>query len=224
MDEPLAKKAYAVLEEKFIKGYYMPNEKLSENQLCKQLNMSRTPIRQALSQFIEKGYITSVDKKGIFVKPISIKYALDCRDVVMVLEKEMCSRLSTCYEAIRFDELQQIIEQQKKAQMTNDYYLYLHYHFEFRTTLFRYVNNSAMTNAYKYLVKDMIRIAMVIWCKTAEKQHYSLIEKDYRFLTCLHDKNFEKLAEICCDPYTFEIDALKSSMYKMFLADPDFVE
>lgn len=67
MEEPLAKKAYFVLEEQFIKGYYMPNEKLSENQLCKQLNMSRTPIRQALSQFIEKGYITSVDKKGIFV-------------------------------------------------------------------------------------------------------------------------------------------------------------
>lgn len=224
MEEPLAKKAYVVLEEQFITGYYMPNEKLSENQLCKQLDMSRTPIRQALAQLIEKGYITSVDKKGIFVKPISIKYAIDCRDVVMVLEEEMCSRLINYYKSIDFDDLQQSIEQQKQAQATNDYYLYLHHHFHFRTKLFQYVNNSALTNAYKYLVKDIIRIAMVVWRKTSDKLHYSLIEKNERFLTCLQERNFEKLAEICCDPYRFEVDAIKSSMYKMFLADPDFVE
>jgi len=224
MEEPLAEKAYLILEERFIRGCYMPNEKLSENQLCKELEMSRTPIRQALGKLIGKGYITSIDKKGIFVKPISIKYAVDCRDLLMTLELAMAERLEKHDPVIDFDDLQASVHQQMIARDMNDYYSYLHHHFHFRIKLFQYANNLALTNAYKYLVKDIIRIVMIIWRKTEDKTHYSIIEKDQQFIDYLKQKDFEKIKRICCDPYTFEMDTLKSGMYKNFLVDPDFVE
>lgn len=220
----LADQAFILLEERFIKGFYMPNEKLSENQLCKEFKMSRTPLRQALNKFIENGYITSVDKKGIFVKPISIKYCIDCRDLLIILEKAMIDILENNQTNFDFECLQQIIDKQTTARDTNNYYNYLCSHFDFRMKLFEYANNTALSRAYKQLVKDLIRIIMIVWRKTENKSHYSTISKNQELLDLLKQGNFNELKSTCCKAYVFELDESKLTMYISHLLSPDFVD
>ena len=50
-------KAYQAIKEAIITGYYKPGHVLSENQLCIRLNMSRTPVREAIKELENEGLL-----------------------------------------------------------------------------------------------------------------------------------------------------------------------
>lgn len=64
--------AYDFLKEKLINGYYPAGSILNETSLAENLNISRTPVREALSLLEIEGYIEIVPKKGILVKDITL--------------------------------------------------------------------------------------------------------------------------------------------------------
>jgi DNA-binding GntR family transcriptional regulator len=63
--------AYASIKENILNCEYMPNSFLSEDLLCEQFQVSRTPIRDALSRLEQEHLITILPKKGILVAPLS---------------------------------------------------------------------------------------------------------------------------------------------------------
>ncbi len=67
----LKEHVYQYLYEKINKGNLRPNNKINENQLCKDLDVSRTPIREALIQLEDEGYIERLPRRGFIVKEIS---------------------------------------------------------------------------------------------------------------------------------------------------------
>lgn len=217
----LAEQAYFLLEERFIKAIYMPNDKLSENQLCREFNMSRTPIRQALSKFIENDFITSVDKKGIFVKPISKQYFFDCIDLIVILENAMLHILLKQTQPLPIARLESYIALQQQAHAQNDYYTYLRAHFDFRLALFACTQNKALTKAYSQTVNDLIRIAMVIWRKTKNEPHNSSIEADQKLLQLLQHPP-ATLQDFSA--YTTIFHTSKKQLYDLHLQPPDFIQ
>lgn len=71
--ESLKLQAYNLLKEKIVHCDYAPGCQLNEEILQKELGMSRTPIRDALSRLEQEGLVTIRSKKGITVAPLSIK-------------------------------------------------------------------------------------------------------------------------------------------------------
>jgi DNA-binding GntR family transcriptional regulator len=62
---------YLHLYEKINNGTLKPREKINESQLCKDIDVSRTPIREALIQLEDEGYIERLPRRGFTVKEIS---------------------------------------------------------------------------------------------------------------------------------------------------------
>lgn len=52
-------------------GHYQPGEKLTENALAGQLQVSRAPLREALRELVDRGILTSQPYKGLRVRPVS---------------------------------------------------------------------------------------------------------------------------------------------------------
>ena len=77
----LKKLAYSTIKDKIINCEYPPGELLNENLLATELNISRTPIREALSHLQEEGFIRIMLKKGIMVSSITIA---DMRQVYQI--------------------------------------------------------------------------------------------------------------------------------------------
>lgn len=72
---------YHMLEEELIKlitsNQIKENEKIpTEKELCEMYNVSRTTVRQAISEMERKGYIYKVHGKGTFVAPTLVKQQL----------------------------------------------------------------------------------------------------------------------------------------------------
>lgn len=64
---PLAENLYAQLQMDIIKGNLPAGKKLTEQSLCEQYKVSRTPVREALRQLEIEGLVENVPNRGAFV-------------------------------------------------------------------------------------------------------------------------------------------------------------
>lgn len=71
---------YLELRRQILSGQLQPGEPLSEYQLAKALNVSRTPVREALGRLRSAGLVRSVPQRGMFVSE------LGPNDVVEIME------------------------------------------------------------------------------------------------------------------------------------------
>lgn len=63
-----------------------PNEKINEQAICNELNVSRTPVREALIQLSADGLLDITPRRGFRVKALSLKDAQDLYAVIATLE------------------------------------------------------------------------------------------------------------------------------------------
>nr|WP_312579000.1 GntR family transcriptional regulator [Sedimentibacter sp.] len=82
----LSQIAYLELKKDIYKNKIKPGDCLSENLIAKELNMSRTPVREALRILESEGLIEIKDGIGIYVKTISFKDIKDIFEVRRALE------------------------------------------------------------------------------------------------------------------------------------------
>jgi DNA-binding GntR family transcriptional regulator len=73
----LKEQVYEILKSNILTGVYKPGEKIHELDLANELNVSRSPIREALKQLIGEGLLESIPHKSITVKKFSEKEILD---------------------------------------------------------------------------------------------------------------------------------------------------
>ncbi len=80
-------KAYLLIKEKIQNCEYTPGQFLSEKEIVEDLNLSRTPVREALSKLEGEGKLTKISNKGLMVADVSIHKMKKIYEVRSVLEK-----------------------------------------------------------------------------------------------------------------------------------------
>ena len=83
---PLIEWAYLKLKEMIFQQTVISGQKLIYKDLCETLNISRTPIINALTRLEQEGYVTSESFRGFYVKPIDAKEIEDKFGVREALE------------------------------------------------------------------------------------------------------------------------------------------
>ncbi|MEX0313852.1 MAG: GntR family transcriptional regulator [Allomuricauda sp.] len=75
------------LQEQLLSGSLQNGEKLSLVDISKDLEVSVTPIREALSQLSRAGIVETIPNRGFFVPALSAKEAQDIYPAIYALEK-----------------------------------------------------------------------------------------------------------------------------------------
>lgn len=78
--------AYEWIKDGITSGRLKPEEPLSENRLSKEIQISRTPIREALMVLEQEGYVKLLPSKGAFVTKISLEDVKEIYDIRKLLE------------------------------------------------------------------------------------------------------------------------------------------
>lgn len=84
--EKLVDVAYREIKKAILSHVFKPGECLSTNLLAETLNMSRTPIREALNMLVSEGLIEIHNGVGIYVKGVSLKQIIELYEVRITLE------------------------------------------------------------------------------------------------------------------------------------------
>jgi DNA-binding GntR family transcriptional regulator len=71
-EKRLKANAYQILKERLVDCVYPPGSMLNEAQLATELQLSRTPIREAISKLEMEGFVQILPKKGIYVTNITL--------------------------------------------------------------------------------------------------------------------------------------------------------
>ncbi|MBS0909522.1 GntR family transcriptional regulator [Tatumella sp. JGM118] len=91
--EALAEKVYQALKQDIFEFRLMPGDRFSENEIAERLEVSRTPVRQALFWLEREGYVEVWFRSGWQVKPFDFEYFEELYDFRTVLEREAVRRL-----------------------------------------------------------------------------------------------------------------------------------
>lgn len=82
----LKEKVYEILKEMIISGKLKSNERVEEDVLASSLEVSRTPVREAINKLEQEGWINIIPRRGIFVSNISLKEINDIFQVRINIE------------------------------------------------------------------------------------------------------------------------------------------
>ncbi|MCF8566844.1 GntR family transcriptional regulator [Alicyclobacillus tolerans] len=89
--------AYETIKEKICSGQLKPLSDISEDALCEELGISRTPIREALQKLEKEKFIYIYPRKGMIVSGITIElihYISEVRESIEpFVAKAVCGRL-----------------------------------------------------------------------------------------------------------------------------------
>ncbi len=67
----LREKAYTLLKRKIVTLEYPVGSQLMEQEICEELGIGRTPVREALQRLAAEKLVTIIPRRGIFVSDIN---------------------------------------------------------------------------------------------------------------------------------------------------------
>lgn len=115
----------AQLREKIFAGELSPGTFLDEAQLAAQLNISRTPVREALKVLTVEGLVRHEPRRGCFVNEVTEQDLDEIFPVLALLEGRCAleaARNATDADLEALDALHQKLARHAKARRINDYY------------------------------------------------------------------------------------------------------
>lgn len=78
--------AYEKIKEMLLNGEISSADPIIERQLCQQLGISRTPVREALQSLINDGLLTTIEGKGVFLRQANLRDIAEVSEVRLALE------------------------------------------------------------------------------------------------------------------------------------------
>ncbi|MGJ8730263.1 GntR family transcriptional regulator [Listeria aquatica] len=139
----LDKVVYYSVIEKIKNGELKPNEHLTEERLSKELGVSRSPIRKAITALVAEGILDYRTYSGVVVKDTlvdSTRY-VQLLEVVELFIKATLEKLEQTEEEIDIDELEKCIQSMDRASYLRDMDEYIFNEHQFFLRLINYSGN-----------------------------------------------------------------------------------
>ncbi len=97
---------YRMLRSNIMNLNYQPGSVLSEIELADMLNISRTPIREAILRLAQERLVDIFPQKGTYVSLIDLKHVTESRFIRKTLEKEVVRQACVSFPDDAFFQLQ----------------------------------------------------------------------------------------------------------------------
>lgn len=90
--------AYEDIKERLVSNRIKQGERIREDLIAQELEMSRTPVREAINQLVAENFVVSIPRRGLFAAEITGSQVLKMLDVRVALERlsaeECCRRIT----------------------------------------------------------------------------------------------------------------------------------
>lgn len=206
---------YDNLKTKILNNELLPGDKLIEMDIAKELGVSRTPVREALSRLSEEGLAENFPRKSFIVSKISLRKAKDLYDVRTALEPLAIKLLAQEGITKRTAELEDIVAklfvafeekdmEESKAEIMN-----------WNSTLISLTTNVILRDTLRIINERLYRFANFIFKSDSNIEHI------YNYISAIYDtieqKDPEKAFELSYNFVSNIYPMLESqSDYKMF--------
>ncbi|MEL7567343.1 MAG: GntR family transcriptional regulator [Dehalobacterium sp.] len=141
---PMREVIFHFLRESIISGKFAPDDHLIEEELAKQLNVSRTPIREAIRKLELEGLVRRSPRRGVVVRKFSLEDAEEIYDLRSVLEG-YAARLATKNISMdQINKLKSLLSEMKESIKNGNTIGEMDLHKKWHLTLYAASKNSRL--------------------------------------------------------------------------------
>ena len=143
------------LERRILAGDILPGDKLVEQDVAMELNISRGPVREAFRALEQAGLVVTEKNRGVFVRKVSLQEADEIYEVRAGLD-ELIGRLAAeRATGEQLAELRALVAQMKEAGRRKDVDAYYPLNIQFHDRLAQIAGNGTLLAAYRRLINEL---------------------------------------------------------------------
>lgn len=143
------------IEQRILSGALQPGERVNENALAAELGVSRGPIREACRGLVESDLLTVIVNRGVFVREVSRKDAIDVYNVRASLMRLAGETLAERISADQLAILRDLVERMDTAEADDDFDSFYALNRDFHTRIVDYAENDRLRSISDGLVKEL---------------------------------------------------------------------
>lgn len=173
--------AYEKIKERILQGYYEEGS-TSENELVKELQMSRTPIREALQRLQYDGLVKIYSNQGVFFQDLSVKQVNDLFDMRIAIETFSLRKAVSSITSGQLEKLEQELVKQQKALDEQDPMAFMKNDAAFHSYLIGLADNQFINPAFKNIRERLFHHGSLVYKKNPDllrqslQEHRSIVE------------------------------------------------
>lgn len=185
----LSTDVFSVLKERIIRWEYAPGYRFTEEGLCEEFGVSRSPVREALRMLVENNLVDKTPHKGYSVKQLDMQEIHELYEVRMALETYVIERLTrNDYRENEWNELYRTWQNLRQATLTNSADI-AKMDEEFHEEIASWTGNRTLLLQIRSIDERLhfIRTTDI----TSPERLEATCEQHLKILDCIKEKNFE---------------------------------
>ncbi len=185
----LSTDVFLVLKERIIRWEYAPGHRFTEERLCEEFGVSRSPVREALRMLVENKLVDKAPHKGYSVKQMDMQEIHELYDLRMALETFVIERLTQSeYPEKDLKELYRTWQNLRKASLTNSAD-FARLDEEFHEKIASWTGNRTLLQQIQSIDERLhfIRVTDI----TSTERLRDTCEQHLRILDCIKEKNID---------------------------------
>lgn len=162
--------AYEGLRSLLLSGSVAPDTRLTEADLTRMFDVSRSTMRTALARLTQEGYVTGEVNRGVRTRSFSVEEAADILEAREILEAALAGKAAERATAEEIEELRRTLQEMAEAQSRGDQAAYSSGNRSFHQQIKHAAHQKTLARAYDTLL-------------------YPLVMRQYRNLSAQHPRS-----------------------------------
>lgn len=187
---------YHYISEKISDGSLLPETKINEKMIIDDLDISRTPVREAMIQLAAEGYLENIPRKGFVVKQVDTTKAKEIYKILGVLEGYAAREAVENMDGNDLAVMQDLYLKMEDSIESDDIRSYYSFQNQFHDAFIQKSENQELTRVISLLKKIFIRQTYATCNSTSDlKQVLKTTNDDHRLIIDLFEQKAGKVLE-----------------------------
>lgn len=139
---------YQLVLEDILDGKLAGGIRIDQNEIATQLELSRSPIREALSKLCDDGFLVRNGTSNYEVYRLKMEDYILLNDFRTMLEVFACEKAVKYANGKDFNSMEEILKQEKKAVISKDMVAFAHLDLEFHESIVKAAHNPEVEKTY----------------------------------------------------------------------------
>jgi DNA-binding GntR family transcriptional regulator len=180
-----------------INGEYSPASRIDPKDICRLLNISQMPVRDALEKLEERGWIVKYPQRGTYIKKVSYSDLKEMYQVRTMIEAEAIRNIIENGSDEQFEQLKFFVDKNEEAIIAKDLEEYAKYDTAFHRYVVEATENSRIISMYNTVMSQTRYYFLVlIWSSDVVRKHNIM---DLKNIPVSHKSLYEAISARDCD-------------------------
>lgn len=151
-------KVYQLLKERIVSCAYTPGSRIDVHSINDELNISPTPIKQALSRLAVEGLVEISPRRGTYVKTVTEKDIREMFDLRAIIEPAAVEIIANQRDIDLVKKIRRLFAETVQNEALNDYKVFMKRSKSFHLEIIKATGNSRLIQIYEQLNAHIVML------------------------------------------------------------------